>query len=134
MRIAVMGAGGIGGNLGGLLARDGNEVTLIARGAHLEAIRSRGLRIKMPNDEFTAHVEAFDDPAQAGPVDLVIFTVKTYHNAVAIPAIRPLMGRTPRWSASRTGWKPPTNWLKCWDQNASCRASLSSELSSRLLE
>lgn len=92
MRIAVMGAGGIGGNLGGLLARDGNEVTLIARGAHLEAIRSHGLRIKMPGDEFTVQVQGTDDPSQAGPVDLVIYTVKTYHNAEAIPAIRPLVG------------------------------------------
>lgn len=92
MRIAVMGAGGIGGNLGGLLARDGNEVTLIARGAHLEAIRSQGFRVKMPGDDFTVDVQATDDPAQAGPVDLVIFAVKTYHNAEAIPAIRPLVG------------------------------------------
>jgi len=93
MRIAVMGAGGIGGNLGGLLARDGNEVTLIARGAHLEAIRSQGLRVKMPGDDFTVQVQATDDPAQAGPVDLVVYTVKTYQNAEAIPAMRPLMGQ-----------------------------------------
>ena len=75
MRIAVRGAGGIGGNLGGLLARAGNEVTLIARGPHLEAIRSHGLRVKMPGGEFTVQVRATDDPAQAGPADLVIFTV-----------------------------------------------------------
>ena len=93
MRIAVMGAGGIGGNLGGLLARDGNQVTLIARGAHLEAIRSQGLRVKMPNDEFSVQVEATGDPSQAGPVDLVVFAVKTYHNAEAIPAMRPLVGK-----------------------------------------
>ena len=93
MRIAVMGAGGIGGNLGGLLARDGNEVTLIARGAHLEAIRSRGLSVKMPGDEFTVEVQATDDPAQAGSADLVIFAVKTYHNSEAIPAMRPLVGK-----------------------------------------
>lgn len=93
MRIAVMGAGGIGGNLGGLLARDGNEVTLIARGAHLEAIRSNGLRVKMPDDDFTVQVQATDDPTRAGTVDLVIFTVKTYQNSEAIPALRPLVGQ-----------------------------------------
>ncbi len=93
MRVAVMGAGGIGGNLGGLLARDGNEVTLIARGAHLEAIRSQGLCVKMPGDEFTVQAQATYDPVQAGPADLVIFAVKTYHNAEAIPAMRPLVGR-----------------------------------------
>jgi len=93
MRIAVMGSGGIGGNLGGLLARAGNEVTLIARGPHLEAIRSHGLRVKMPGGEFTVQVRATDDPAQAGPADLVIFTVKTYDNAEVIPALRPLVGQ-----------------------------------------
>ena len=60
MRVAVMGAGGIGGNLGGLLARDGNDVILIARGDHLEAIRSQGLRVKMPGDDFTVRVQATD--------------------------------------------------------------------------
>ena len=93
MRVAVMGAWGIGGNLGAMLARDGNEVTLIARGAHLEAIRSQGLRVKMPGDDFTVQVQATDDPALADPVDLVIFTVKTYQNAEAIEAIRPLVGQ-----------------------------------------
>ena len=92
MRIAVMGAGGIGGNLGGLLARSGNEVSLIVRGAHLEAIRQHGLRVKMPQDEFTAEVHATNDPGEVGPVDLVLFTVKTYHNADAIPAMRPMVG------------------------------------------
>jgi len=92
MRIAVMGAGGIGGNLGGLLARGGNDVSLIVRGAHLEAIRQNGLRVKMPQDEFTAEVHATNDPSEVGPVDLVLFTVKTYHNGDAIPAMRPMVG------------------------------------------
>ena len=91
MRIAVMGAGGIGGNLGGLLARGGNDVSLIVRGAHLEAIRQNGLRVKMPQDEFTAEIHATNEPGEIGPVDLVLFTVKTYHNATAIPAMRPMV-------------------------------------------
>lgn len=93
MRIAVMGAGGVGGCLGGLLARAGNDVTLIARGAHLEAIRQHGLRVKTHSGDFTVDTAATDDPGQVGPVDLVLFTVKTYHNAQAIPLIKPLVGR-----------------------------------------
>ena len=92
MRIAVMGAGGVGGCLGALLARDGNEVTLIARGAHLDAIRSNGLRLLQDDAGFTVNVPATSDPREVGPVDLVVYTVKTYHNTAAIPAIRPLVG------------------------------------------
>ena len=92
MRIAVMGAGGVGGCLGALLARDGNDVTLIARGAHLDAIRSDGLRLLQDDAGFTVNVPATSDPREVGPVDLVVYTVKTYHNTAAIPAIRPLVG------------------------------------------
>ena len=92
MRIAVMGAGGVGGYFGGLLAKAGNEVTMIVRGPHLEALRSHGLQVKSPQGDFTVGVDATDDPGEVGPVELVLFTVKTYHNAAAIPAIVPLMG------------------------------------------
>ncbi len=95
MRIAVMGAGGIGGCLGAHLARAGNDVTLIARGAHLEAIRRKGLRLKSHDGDFTVETAATDDPSQVGPVDLVLFTVKTYHNAQAIPLMKPLVGEGP---------------------------------------
>jgi 2-dehydropantoate 2-reductase len=87
-----MGAGAIGGNLGGLLAKGGHEVVLIARGVHLDAIRERGLQIKSPQGDFILEVEATDDPGEVGPVELVLFTVKTYHNSTAIPAMRPLVG------------------------------------------
>ena len=92
MRIAVMGAGSIGGYFGGMLSLGGNEVTLIARGAHLEAIRRRGLQVITDHGEFTVQCEATDDPRQAGPVDLVLLTVKTYHNQEAVPAMRPMVG------------------------------------------
>lgn len=92
MRVAVMGAGGVGGCLGALLARDGNDVTLIARGAHLDAIRANGLRLVRAGGDFTLSTPATENPREVGPVDLVLYTVKTYHNAVAIPAIRPLIG------------------------------------------
>jgi len=92
MRIAVMGAGSIGGYFGGMLSLGGNDVTLIARGAHLEAIRDRGLQIITDYGEFTVQCEATDDPRQVDPVDLVLLTVKTYHNEQAVPAMRSMVG------------------------------------------
>lgn len=93
MKVAVMGAGGVGGYFGGLLARAGHPVTFVARGAHLQAIRERGLRVESVNDGvFTAWGPAVDDTTAAGPQELVLFTVKMYHNAAAIAATRPLLG------------------------------------------
>ena len=92
MKIAVMGAGGIGGCYGGLLAQAGNDVTLIARGAHLAAIKGKGLQLIQPEGDFTVAVAATDDPSQVGPVDLVIFSVKAHQNSKAIPLIEPLIG------------------------------------------
>ena len=92
MRIAVMGAGGVGGYFGGLLARAGDDVTLIARGSHLEAIRAGGLRVNSHWGDFTVQVNATDQPQEVGPVDLVMLSVKTYQNSVAIPALAPLVG------------------------------------------
>jgi 2-dehydropantoate 2-reductase len=87
MRIAVIGAGGTGGLYGGLLARAGNEVAFLARGAHLAAIKERGLEVRSA-DFGTFHVAApaSDNPAGLAPADLVLFTVKTYDLASALPA------------------------------------------------
>jgi len=87
-----MGAGGVGGCLGGLLARAGNNVSVIVRGPHLEAIRENGLKLVRPDREFVVEVDATDDPAEIGPVDLVLFTVKTFHNRHVITTLKPLMG------------------------------------------
>lgn len=93
MRIAIMGTGGIGGYFGGLLARAGEDVTFIARGAHLEAIRQHGLGVASDlSGEFSVRARASDDPRAVGPVDLVLYAVKMYHNAQAIPAMAPLVG------------------------------------------
>jgi len=91
VRIAVMGAGSIGGYFGGMLSRGGNQVTLIARGPHLKAIRDRGLRIVTDEAEFVIHCDATDDPKEVGQVDLALLTVKTYHNQQAVPAMLPLL-------------------------------------------
>lgn len=93
MKIAVMGTGGVGGYFGGLLARAGNDVTFVARGAHLEAIRANGLRVESANDGvFTVEGNAIDDTSQAGLQELVLFTVKMYDNSAAIDAVKPMLG------------------------------------------
>ena len=93
MRIAVMGTGGTGGYFGGLLARAGEEVTFIARGDHLEAIRKDGLAIKsVLSGDFSIPANATDNTHDIGPVDVVLFCVKAYDNAAAADQIRPLTG------------------------------------------
>ncbi len=92
MRIAVMGAGSVGGYLGGMLARGGHDVSLIARGAHLAAVHERGLRVVRDHEEFTVQCVATDNPAAVGPVELVLLTVKTYQNTAAVPAMAPMVG------------------------------------------
>ena len=92
MRIAVMGAGSVGGYLGGMLARGGHDVSLVVRGAHLAAIREHGLRVVRDYEEFTVRCVATDDSAVVGPVELALLTTKTYQNSVSVPAMAPLVG------------------------------------------
>ncbi len=91
MRVTVMGAGGLGGYFGGLLARSGHEVTFIARGAHLEAIqRQRGLTVRAVDGEWVAPAAGAEAPTD--PADLVLFTVKAYDTESAALIIRPAVG------------------------------------------
>ena len=93
MKIAVLGSGAVGGYYGAKLARAGHEVTFIARGAHLEAIRQRGLQIKSPAlGDFVVHARAEQDTGAVGPVDLVLVAIKAYDNASALPLIAPMLG------------------------------------------
>jgi len=93
MKVAVMGAGGVGGYFGGLLARAGHEVTFVARGAHLEAIKQNGLRVESELDgTFTAPGLAVQDTVEAGEQDLVLFSIKMFHNAQVIPSLAPMVG------------------------------------------
>ena len=92
MRIAIVGAGGVGGYFGGRLAATGVDVTFIARGAHLEAMRARGLRITSPKgDLHLPHVKAENDPVAVGPVDVVFFAVKLYDTESALALLPPLV-------------------------------------------
>jgi 2-dehydropantoate 2-reductase len=93
MKIAILGSGAVGGYYGARLALAGHDVTFIARGAHLAAIRERGLEIRSAAlGDFTATGRAEEDTARVGPVDLVLFAVKTYDNPTALPLLRPLLG------------------------------------------
>ncbi|HVV92137.1 MAG TPA: 2-dehydropantoate 2-reductase [Hyphomicrobiales bacterium] len=87
MRVAVIGAGGVGGFVGGLLAKAGHEVTFLARGAHLAAIRERGLTLKsVQAGDFTIAAAATDRPAELGRNDLVVVAVKMYDFAGIVAA------------------------------------------------
>ena len=93
MRIAVLGSGGVGGYFGGRLAAAGADVTFLARGAHLEAMRSRGLRIESPKGYVhLPNTKAAADPSEVGPVDIVFFTVKLYDTEPALAMLPPLIG------------------------------------------
>jgi len=93
VKVLVMGSGGVGGYFGAKLARAGEDVAFVARGAHLEAIRAHGLTIKSTTDgDFVVQSHATGDPASAGITDLVLFCVKSYDTEAAAEAIRPVVG------------------------------------------
>ena len=94
MKIAMMGSGGVGGFFGGRLANAGYDVSFIARGPHLAAMRERGLTLEnaAQGDIHVPKVHATDDPASLGPVDLVIVSVKLWDTETAANAIKPIVG------------------------------------------
>jgi 2-dehydropantoate 2-reductase len=92
MRVCVFGAGGLGGLFGGFLAASGVDVSFIARGAHLQAMQQDGLRIVSPlGDRHVQDTRAFEDPADVGPVDLVLICVKSYDLEAAANQCEPLL-------------------------------------------
>lgn len=93
MKIAIVGVGGLGGYIGGRLAHSGQDVTFIARGERLAALRQNGLQVRNPDEELMiSTVQATDNPAEVGPVDLILFCVKTYDVVTAVAGLRPLVG------------------------------------------
>jgi 2-dehydropantoate 2-reductase len=91
MRILIMGAGGLGGYFGGLLAQSGADVTFIARGANLQALQTRGLTVRSVHGDFALHVPVCTDPAGLPPADCVLFCVKTYDVAAAAALLQPVV-------------------------------------------
>jgi 2-dehydropantoate 2-reductase len=94
MRIAVFGTGAVGGYFGGRLAACGEDVTFIARGETLRALRRNGLRVESIKGDFTVHpAKATDEPTEVGAVDAVLVTVKAWQVGDIAPAVRDLVGR-----------------------------------------
>ncbi len=94
MKICIFGAGAIGGYLGVQLSLAGHDVTLIARGAHLEAMKADGLKLRIDGEERIAHPPCTDDPAEAGPQDYVIVTLKAHQAHDSAEQFAPLLGPT----------------------------------------
>jgi 2-dehydropantoate 2-reductase len=93
MKIAAMAAGAVGGYFGARMQAAGHDVFFIARGAHLDAIRKDGLRVESVHGNLhLPKVNVTDDPAEVGPVDIVLFAVKLWDTETAAQAARPLLG------------------------------------------
>ena len=92
MRIGIFGAGAIGGSLGVQLSLAGKDVTLIARGPHLRAMQENGLKLLIDGEERVAHPHCVEDPAEAGPLDYLIITLKGHSLPGIVDSIQPLLG------------------------------------------
>ncbi len=91
MKFCIVGSGAVGGYYGAKLARAGHEVTFVARGAHLTAIRERGLTVKSSLGDFTIHAPAEEHAGKIPPVDVAIYAVKTYSNPDALPLLKTIV-------------------------------------------
>ncbi len=92
MRFAILGSGAVGGYYGAKLWQAGHDVTFVARGKHLDAIRRRGLEIRSPMGDFIARGPAEEDPAKVGRVDCVVLATKCYDNGSALPMLGSMIG------------------------------------------
>ena len=93
MRLCIYGAGAVGAYLGVELARGGVDVSLVARGQHLAAMKKNGVTLRIDNEEHTVHPRCTDDPAELGAQDFVIVTLKAHSVADVCDAMQPLLGR-----------------------------------------
>lgn len=92
MKITVYGAGAIGGHLGAVLSREGIDVSLVARGAHLEAMRANGLKLITADGEHVTHPRVTDDPSTLGPQDYVVISLKSHQAPGVVESLQPLLG------------------------------------------
>ena len=112
MKVVIVGTGGVGGYFGGRLAQAGEDVVFIARGEHLRAIASKGLRVDSINGDFRVDpAKATDDPATVGEVDYILVAVKTWQLRDAIETVRPMVGK-------KTSIVPLLNGVEAPDQLA----------------
>jgi 2-dehydropantoate 2-reductase len=91
MKVCIYGAGAIGGYIGALMHRAGADVSFVARGAHLEAMRSNGVRVMLEDDEVVARPHCTDDPAELGPQDYVVVALKAHSVPGVVDAVKPLL-------------------------------------------
>jgi 2-dehydropantoate 2-reductase len=117
MRIAVMGAGAVGGYFGARLAAAGHDVGFIARGAHLEAMRRQGLKIKSIRGDLQIRSLFTSAPEEVGPVDLVLFCVKSYDTEEAGKKLTPLMKKETEILSLQNGIDNPDKLAKLWGKN-----------------
>lgn len=92
MRVCIYGAGAIGGYMGAQLANAGADVSLVARGPHLKAMRENGLKLRIGNEERVAKVTCTDDPAELGPQDCIFVSLKAHAIPAVVDAMQPLLG------------------------------------------
>ena len=134
MKVCIVGAGSIGGYLGARLARAGAAVTLIARGAQLEALRARGLRLIEAGGEFTVRLAATDRATEAGPQDVVILAVKAHQLgaiAASLPAlfhaetvVVPMQNGIPWWYFQGLGGPHEGRWVRTVDPDGAIAAHI----------
>lgn len=113
MRIVVLGAGGIGGFYGGVLARAGHCVNLLARGDNLAALQDRGLEVRIHNDPFIVRVKASDNVEEFGAVDWAILAVKSYSIGELVPTVQRLASRGAFIVSLLNGLDTPTRLIEC---------------------
>lgn len=116
-RIAVMGAGAVGGYFGARLAASGQNVAFIARGKHLEAMRRDGLRIKSVQGDLHVRSLFTSVPEEVGPVDLILFCVKSYSTEEAGKKLAPLMGEKTEVLSLQNGVDNPDIIARLWDKS-----------------
>src|SRR4051812_48693126 len=91
MKIAAIGAGGVNGYFGARLVQGGYDVSFIARGKHLAALKAEGLTLQSPHGDAKLKIKVYERPADIGPVDLVMFAVKLWDTDAAAESIKPLL-------------------------------------------
>jgi len=134
MKICVVGAGAIGGQIAGHMARAGHEVSVVARGPHLEAIRARGLTIRHDAEAFTIGCATAGDPAAFEPQDAVFLALKAHDIAAMLPRLAPLLGAQttvvpainglPWWYFHREGGRFDGRSIECVDPGGAMLAAL----------
>ncbi len=117
MQIAVIGAGAVGGYFGAKLAASGQDVSFVARGKHLEAMRQNGLEIKSSQGNFRVQSLFAANPGEVGPVDLILFCVKSYDTEKAAAALGPLMKETTRILSLQNGIDNPDKIAALWGKD-----------------